>query len=107
MKGLGILLTVVGAGIAAFAVRLSFIVISDRVELPQTLRRALRFVPAAVLLSLAAPSLLYVDGALALSVENERLLAGAFAALVAWRTRSVLPTIGAGMASLWVLQAVM
>ena len=107
MKGLGILLTVIGAGIAAFAVRLSFLVISDRVELPETLRRSLRFVPAAVLLSLAAPSLLYIGGALELSVENERLLAGAFAALVAWRTRRVVPTIGAGMAALWVLQAVM
>ncbi len=38
------------------------IVTCGRVELPETARRVLRFVPAAVLLSLAAPSLLYVDG---------------------------------------------
>ena len=106
MSGFGLVLTVAGAGIAALALRLSFIAVSGRVELPELLRRALRFVPAAVLLSLAAPSLLYVDGALELSAGNERLLAGALAAVVAWRTGSVLLTIGVGMGSLWVLQAI-
>ena len=106
MSGFGLVLTVAGAGIAALALRLSFIAVSGRVELPELLRRALRFVPAAVLLSLAAPSLLYVDGALELSAGNERLLAGALAAVVAWRTGRVLLTIGVGMGSLWVLQAI-
>ena len=33
-----------------------------------------------------------------------RLLAGLVAALIAWRTRSVLFTLGGGMAALWTLQ---
>jgi branched-subunit amino acid transport protein len=36
---------------------------------------------------------------------NERLLAGLVAVLIAWRTRSVLFTLGGGMATLWALQA--
>jgi branched-subunit amino acid transport protein len=33
-------------------------------------------------------------------------IAGLVAALIAWRTRSVLFTLGGGMAALWTLQAV-
>jgi branched-subunit amino acid transport protein len=41
------------------------------------------------------------------SLGNTRLVAGALAALVAWRTKNVLLTIGVGMAALWILQAAM
>jgi branched-subunit amino acid transport protein len=34
------------------------------------------------------------------------LLAGLVAALIAWRTRSVLFTLAGGMATLWALQAI-
>ena len=38
---------------------------------------------------------------------NPRLLAGIIAALVAWRTRNTMLTILAGMAALWIVQALM
>ena len=40
-----------------------------------------------------------------LSLGNERLLAGVVAILVAWRTRNVIWTVGVGLVTLWVLQA--
>jgi branched-subunit amino acid transport protein len=45
------------------------------------------------------------EGALLLAPTNLRLVAGLIAALVAWRTRRTLLSIGVGMVVLWVLQA--
>ena len=98
-------LTILGAGAVTFALRLSFIVLLERIRIPPTFRRALRFVPAAVLTAVVIPLLFYEDGVLEVSLGNERLLAGLVAALIAWRTRSVLFTLGGGMATLWALQA--
>ena len=98
-------LTIFGAGAVTFVLRLSFIALLGRIGIPGPIRWALRFVPAAVLTAVVIPLLLYEDGALEISLGNERLLAGLVAALIAWRTRNVLLTLGGGMATLWALQA--
>jgi branched-subunit amino acid transport protein len=67
-------------------------------------QRALRFVPAAVLSAIIFPELLVWDGTLFLSPANPRLIAGILAALIAWRTKNVLFTIGVGMVVLLALQ---
>nr|WP_213640258.1 AzlD domain-containing protein [Pseudomonas lalucatii] len=92
-------------GLGTFALRLSFIELLGRASPPPYLQRALRFVPAAVMAALVLPALVNLDGAPDLSLGNERLLAGALAAFVAWRTRQVLLTLAVGMAALWLLQA--
>ena len=97
-------MTILGAGAVTFALRLSFIALLGRIRVPPYLGRALRFVPAAVLTAMVIPLLFYEDGALEVSLGNERLLAGLVAALIAWRTRNVLLTLGGGMATLWILQ---
>jgi branched-subunit amino acid transport protein len=99
-------LTMLGAGVVTFALRLSFIALLGRVEVPPFLERALRFVPAAVLTAVVVSLLLCEDGAMDVSLGNERLLAGLVAVLICWRTRSVPLTLIGGMASLWMLQAV-
>jgi branched-subunit amino acid transport protein len=97
------LILIVG-GLITFGIRLSFIVFFGRQPMPDWLRRGLRFVPPAVLSAIIFPEILIRDGKVALSLSNPRLLAGVLAALVAWRTRSMLLTILAGMVTLWVLQ---
>lgn len=97
-------LTIFAAGIATYAIRLSFIATHGRVEMPQWFTRALTFVPVAVLSALILPELLLENGALALSPLNGRFVAGAAAALVAWRTRNVWLTVLVGMAVLWGIQ---
>lgn len=97
-------LTLLAAGVLTFATRLSFIVILGRVPVPPLIRRALRFVPAAVLTAIIFSETLLRDRQLYLSLDNNRLLAGLIATLVAWRTRNILLTIAAGMAALWLLQ---
>jgi branched-subunit amino acid transport protein len=106
MSTLALWLSIGGAGVVTFALRLSFIALLGRMEIPPFLGRALRFVPAAVLTAAVIPLLFYENGALEVSLGNERLLAGLVAALIAWRTRSVLFTLGGGMAALWMLQTI-
>ena len=99
-------LTIVGAGAGTFALRLSFIALLGRVEMPLFLRRVLRFLPAAVLTAFVIPLLFYENGTLQVFLGNERLLSGLVAVLIAWRTKSILFTLGGGMIVLWALQAV-
>jgi branched-subunit amino acid transport protein len=93
-------------GLITFAMRLSFIYLFGRFEIPVTLKRALRFVPPAVLSAIIAPALFMPNNTLDLGFGNHRLMAGGIAVLVAWRTRNALLTILAGMAALLILQVI-
>ena len=73
----------------------------ERIRLPELVRRALPFVPAAVLTALWAPELLLQKGVLSLSLQNDRLLAGIVAILVAWRWRLTFATIACGLLALY------
>ena len=93
-------------GLITFAIRLSFILLFGVVDVPPLLRRALRFVPGAILSAIILPDLLLQDEKLSLSLGNERLLAGGIAILVAWRTKNVLLTIAVGMAAFWLFRQI-
>ena len=97
-------LTMIAIGAATFAIRLSFIYLFGRVDIPDQVRRGLRFVPPAVLSAIVFPELLMPGSVFDLSLGNGRLLAGLLAALVAWRTKNVVLTILIGMAALYALQ---
>ncbi len=91
-------------GLLTFAMRLSFIYLLGRANVPDAVRRALRFVPPAVLSALILPELFMPSGHLDVSLGNHRWVAGLIAVLVAWRTKSILLTIVAGIAALLILQ---
>lgn len=96
---------IIGAiGLLTFATRLSFILIASHGEIPLGVRRALGFVPVAVLSAIVVPALVAPNGTPLLTLANPRLLAGAVAVVVAWRTRSPIVTIITGMLALWLLQ---
>jgi branched-subunit amino acid transport protein len=97
-------LAIVGVGAVTFLLRASFIAFADPQRFPLVFRRALAFVPPAVLAAIVAPGLLLNQGALDLTLANPRWIAGGLAILVAVRTRSVLAAIVSGMAALWLLQ---
>jgi branched-subunit amino acid transport protein len=86
--------------LATYLLRASFLLLPAGVETPPLLRRALRFVPAAVLTAIWAPELLLKDQVLSVGLGNEKLLAGAVAIAVAWRWRLTSLTIAAGLAAL-------
>ena len=105
MSTVSIWLLFLAIGLGTFTLRFLFIYLFGKIEMPDWLRRALRFVPAAALAALVFPALTHPTGHLNLSLQNFRLLAGLGGAIVAWRTRNVLFTILIGMALLWILEA--
>ena len=93
-------LAIAGMTVATFLQRASFLLLPPQVQLPPLLRRALRYVPAAVLTAIWAPELMLQKGVLSLALGNERLLAGIVAIAIAWRFRVTFGTILAGLAAL-------
>ena len=91
-------------GLITFGMRFSLIYLFGRFDVPDALRKALHYVPPAVLSAIIFPELFIRDGTLNLSLDNYRLMAGLVAILVAWFTKSILITILAGMLALFLLQ---
>jgi branched-subunit amino acid transport protein len=91
-------LAFVGIGLTAVVARCSFLVFGERLRLPPLAEHALKHAPAAALAAILGPALLLSDGHLDLAPGNYRLLAAIVAALVMWRSRSMLWTMAAGLA---------
>ena len=86
-------LTLAGMALVTYALRASFLLLPAGIETPALVRRALRYVPAAVLTAIWAPELVFAPG-------MEQLAAGVVAIAVAWRWRRTFVTILAGLAAL-------
>ena len=98
-------LTIATMGIITFMLRLSFIALLQHVHLPILARRGLELVPPAVFSALILPDIVRYSSTQTVSTFTDaRIVAGAAAVLVAWRTRSVVLTIATGLAVLWLLQ---
>ncbi len=95
----------IGGGLT-YLTRLSFIIVFGIIDAPPLLKRALRFVPSAVLSAIVFQELFIREGAVNLTLENHRLLAGMMAIVIGIRTRKSLLVIGIGMAALWILNLV-
>ena len=100
-------LIMIALAIGTFLIRASFIVLLGSPEINPQFARALRFVPASVLFALVIPQILTRDHSIQISVANPQLLAAIIAAVVAWRTKSVMLAILSGMIVLWVQLALM
>ena len=93
-------------GLITFGMRFSLIYLFGRLEVPQTMRRALHYVPPAVLSAIIFPELFYREGVLDVAFSNTRLLAGLIAILVGWFSKNTLLTIIVGMVALLILQLI-
>jgi branched-subunit amino acid transport protein len=91
-------------GLVTFGIRFSLIYLFGRLEVPETMRKALHYVPPAVLSAIVFPELFIRDGVFNLSLDNHRMIAGLVAILVAWLSRNILITILVGMVALFLLQ---
>ena len=97
-------LIIAGVALTTFLLRASFIVFADPQRFPPAFRRALAYVPPAVLAAIVAPGLLLPQGVLDFTLANARLPAGLLAMAVAARVRHPLAPIAAGLPALWLLQ---
>jgi branched-subunit amino acid transport protein len=96
-------LVILGGMLATYATRLSFILLVPPERMPAWFRSGLRFVAPAVLAGLVSSELIGPAASLNLTASNHKLIAGAIAGIVAWRSRNPWLTILTGMAALWVL----
>jgi branched-subunit amino acid transport protein len=94
---MNIWLIMIAGGLITFGMRFSLIYLFGRFEVPETMKRALHYVPPAVLSAIIFPELFYRDGNLDFSWTNARLLAGLIAIAVAWFSKNTLLTIIVGM----------
>ena len=101
---MNIWLVMLAGGLITFTIRFVLIFLFGKFEIPPTLRRALHYVPPAVLSAIVFPELFLRGGRMALELGNTRLLAGIVAIVVAWFSKNTLLTILAGMIALFVLQ---
>ena len=102
---MNIWLVMILGGLLTFGMRFSFVYLLGRFHIPETMRRALHYVPPAVLSAIVFPELLMPANHLDLSLGNFRLLAGLVAIAVAAWTKSSLLTILFGMVALLFFQA--
>ncbi len=98
-------LIMIAGGLITFGMRFCFVWLLGRFEAPETMRRALHYVPPAVLSAIVFPELFLPTGQLDLSLDNARLLAGLVAIAAAAWTKNSLLTILVGMAALLGFQA--
>ena len=95
-----------GIGGGTLLIRYSFILIMDKVTLPDLVHRMLRFIPASVLPALIVPAVFLLrTGDTVAWAGWERTVSWLAAVIIAWKTRNIFATIAAGMAVLWVLKA--
>lgn len=105
MTDIAIIVTI---GVGTYLLRLSFIGILGSRTMPDWAMVPLQYVAPAVLAALVAPAVLMRDNSIDLSpVTNPRALAALIALLIAWKTKSVAAVIVAGMAVVWLLQALL
>jgi branched-subunit amino acid transport protein len=94
----------VAGGLITFGMRFSLIYLFGKFEIPNTMRRALHYVPPAVLSAIIFPEIFLSNNALDISFSNPRLVAGLLAIATAWFSRNTLLTILVGMAALFLIQ---
>ena len=99
MSSTEIWLSIVAMTIITLATRTVMLVFGDRIPLPERVQHALRFAPVCALTALIAPELLTEQGAWAISLANAKLVGGAIAVAVMLATRSMMATMGIGMAA--------
>ena len=89
---------ILGMFVVTFGVRYPVLAFVSRITLPPLVKRALTYVPPAVLAAIIAPEVLLPDGShLNLSPASPHLLAAIAAIVVSLRTRNLLWTILIGM----------
>ena len=84
--------------------RASFLVFAHRLaDVPPNVQRLLRQIPPAALASIVVPALLRPHGEI--DLFQPRFVAGAVAALVAWRTRNIALTLVVGVGLVMLIDA--
>lgn len=94
-------LIIITSGLITFGMRFVFLTSAMPRNLSKNATTAMRLVPIAVLWTIVVAEIMLAGGQVTNPLTNTKLLAALGAAIVAWRTKSVILTIGCGMPFLW------
>ncbi len=100
-----ILIIILGIAALNYLFRVTPLLLLSRIKIPAVGARWLGYVPVAVMAALITPEVFLVGGEPALTLDNKNLLAAIPTFLVAVKTRSLLFTLLAGVASMALLNA--
>lgn len=89
-----------------FLLRYSFIYLMDKVEMPDSVQRLLRFIPMSVLPAIIVPAVAIKSAAGIYTLDFHRITAALAAFLIALKTKNMPLTIAAGMFTLWLLKII-
>ena len=95
--------SIIFVGLLTYLSRLSFIFLSEKIQIHPQIYRTFRYIPISVLSAIIIPELIQKSGPQNFVVEP-RLVAGLIAILIAWRTKNVILTITLGMFVLYLVQ---
>ena len=83
--------------VVSFLPRAVFLFFAPNLQLPDSIKRSLRYVPAAVFPALIAPAVLMVDGQVVISPQNAQLVAAIAAGILAMRQYNTFIVVIVGM----------
>ena len=106
MSTAALLALLVVIGLVTFVYRYAMIGLFASRSLPGWLHALCRHIAPASFAALTASALFVAGGEVQFAFDSARPWAALVAVLVAWRTRNVLATIGAGMAALHLFKLV-
>ena len=88
---------VLGMALMTFPVRYVFFALGERAHFPPWIKRALRYVPVAVLTAITVPMVLLPGGQWQIDWRNAWLVGAIASGLIAWRFGHLLSAIGGGL----------
>ena len=94
-------LIIIMSGLITFAMRFVFLTPIMPATLSAPMTTAMRLVPIAVLWTIIVAEIFLAGPAIADVSSTTRIIAALGAGLIAWRTKSVVMTIGIGLPLLW------
>lgn len=99
MSSADIWLTILGLTVITLITRGFFLFFGSRIELSDTIQRALRYAPMAALVAVIAPEVLLIkqDGHFTMQLFNPQMWGGIAAVLIFLRFRHMVGTIVGGM----------
>ncbi|MTI81665.1 MAG: AzlD domain-containing protein [Firmicutes bacterium] len=92
-----ILFIIIGMAAVTYLTRFGCLVLFRYTGIPSFLHGWLKHIPTAILTALIVPSLLLPKGYLDLTIQNHYLIAGILAAVIAYKSRNIIATVGLGI----------
>lgn len=101
-----IIVIILGMALVTFFTRFFVIGLSRKFQFSDFWLSWLRYIPIAVLTTLIIPAILIPRGRLDVSLKNDYLIAGVIAAVLAYKTKNIILTIGSGIGIILLLRIV-